>query len=513
MSTKKNKPVEAIYVTRTTFVPLTENELFARMQELPLVISQQDRLAMRRKDLMAELKAEAEDLAEKIATLTGEINRKERTEDLRCLKHPVLTERLWHIMHPMTGEVMEKIPMGWEEYERLRNAAREAEAEATAETQLDLPLAEAGPIVTPPQPPLLGLPAVSMPMPPVGEELPLLAIAAKHVDEDVIEGELVAPAPEPGCYMGYDPKRFPWPAESTNGMLYHALHRYGKKDCPLSEDLLEPRWWQGEGEEIPTDEQLLEYLAEAWGDHDVVCSSGNKHDVKLVAMWNGKDGFRVRLSENCFDDNDRPAGSRSFQRSGKELAKAIRNLLFAPLAGESSAPEPAGSTDEDLTPYLLPLVLNEEPRMSATGGGISSVCTTLEQMLADLRELESDDRFVGHYAFAVAALKAGLGFMFIRQWTGQKSAWTQAINLAQTITGEHRTDFPKAIELLPAFAAHLEATKTPKNPKAGLKSWNPKGDAEELQKAVQQGNEAISALFGEAQTTGELVNDMASRLV
>ena len=333
MSTKKtNKPADPIYVTRTTTVPLTENELFARMQELPLVISQQDHLEMRRKDLLAELKAEAQELVEKISTLTSEINRKERTEDLRCLKHPVLSDRAWHVMHPMTGEIMEKIPMGWEEHERLKNAAQGAEAEATADKQLDLPLSEAGVIVTPPQPELLALPAMPVIVPPVGAELPM--IEAAHVDENVIEGELVAPTTEPGYYLGYDPKRFAWPAESTMGMLYHALHRYGTKDGTLSEDVVEPHWWQGDGDDIPSDADLLEYLSEAWLSRDLFHASGNKHDVKLTALWNGKDGFRIRLSENCFDETGRPAGNRSFARSGAELAAAIRGLLFAPVVGE-----------------------------------------------------------------------------------------------------------------------------------------------------------------------------------
>lgn len=539
MSTKKtNKTADPIYVTRTTTVPLTENELFARMQELPLVISQQDHLEMRRKDLLAELKAEAQELVEKISTLTSEINRKERTEDLRCLKHPVLSDRAWHVMHPMTGEIMEKIPMGWEEHERLKNAAQGAEAEATADKQLDLPLSEAGPIVTPPQPELLALPAMPVIVPPVGEELPLLEAA--HVDGDVIEGEVVI---EPGCYLGYSPGRFCWPAESTMGLFFHALHRYADGEGGLSENLVEPHFWSAPGD-IPTDAQLLEYLAEAWGSKDITHASDNKFAARLVATWNGKE-FRVRLSANLFDDDGNSTGSVSFARSGAELAAAIRGLLFAPVAEEvvqaedslferverdrriakadvggereftdkewEESAKPA-SGDEDLTQYLIPLVLTEEPRKNEYGT-VSSVCTTLDQMIADLADLKSDERHAGHYAFSVAALKAGLGFMFIRQWSGQKSAWTQAINLANTITGDYHTDFPKALELLPAFAAHLEATKTAKNPKAGLKSWNPKQDAIELEKAKQLGNDAIGALFPPAQGVSGLTDDMVGKLV
>jgi hypothetical protein len=79
---------------------------------------------------------------------------------------------------------------------------------------------------------------------------------------------------------------------------------------------------------------LLPTPAEAWLSRDLFHASGNKHDVKLTALWNGKDGFRIRLSENCFDEDGRPAGNRSFSRSGAELAAAIRGLLFAPVAGE-----------------------------------------------------------------------------------------------------------------------------------------------------------------------------------
>ena len=413
MSTKKtNKPADPIYVTRTTTVPLTENELFARMQELPLVISQQDHLEMRRKDLLAELKAEAQELVEKISTLTSEINRKERTEDLRCLKHPVLSDRAWHVMHPMTGEIMEKIPMGWEEHERLKNAAQESEASTTADKQLDLPLSEAGPIVTLPE--LLALPAMPVIVPPVGADLPI--IEATHVDEapelrqdeDVIEGELVAPTTEPGCYLGYDPKRFAWPAESTMGMLYHALHRYGNKDGTLSGDLVEPHWWQGLGDDIPSDADLLEYLAEAWLSRDLFHASGNKHDVKLTALWNGKDGFRVRLSENCFDEDGRPAGNRSFARSGAELAKAIRELLFAPTEQAARVDEFSGDSDQSSPAGVSPST--EAPEKVDENTPVSEESSTSAKPATKRRPkvVTSDSMVAGEQLFPPAQGVSGL---------------------------------------------------------------------------------------------------------
>uniref|UniRef100_UPI0037508321 hypothetical protein n=1 Tax=Armatimonas sp. TaxID=1872638 RepID=UPI0037508321 len=151
------------------------------------------------------------------------------------------------------------------------------------------------------------------------------------------------------------------------------------------------------------------------------------------------------------------------ERRAKELGVGVLQ------ASEEPSTEPVLACD-DLAQYLQPLVLNEPPRINEYGS-VSSVCTTLEAMLADLEELKTDTRHAGHYAFSVAALEAGLGFLFVRQWTGQKSAWTQAINLANTINCDYKADFPRATELIPAFAAHLKATATAKNPKAGLKSW------------------------------------------
>lgn len=371
--TTKNDP---IYVMRTVRLPLSGSEMESRKSELPLVISQEGRLAEHRKSVMSELKAEAEELADKRDKLVTEINAGERVEDLRCLKAPSLTERTWNIMHPTTGEVLEQVPMTWAEAQGLR----EAEAEATASTQAELPLDEddtsEGSNLRHPEPPgdggmrLLALPPMPIVVPPVGADLPALEAVASG-DDSVIEGEVV------------------------------------------------------EG--------------------------------------------------------------RSSERHG-----AQRTCAEAP--GSNLRVE--GEAIEDITQYLKPLVLNEAPRMSATGGGVSSICMTLEKMLADVEEVKKDsDRYPGHYDFLVAAIRAGLGFMCVRQWTGQKSTWSLAVGLAQTITGQHVIDFPKALDLLPAFAAHMKHTATLKNPKNGLKSWNPKADAAELDKAVEMGNEAITALF------------------
>lgn len=519
MSTKKNKPVEPIYVTRTTRVPLTENELFARMQELPLVISQQDRLAMRKKDLMAELKAEAEDLAEKIATLTGEINRKERTEDLRCLKHPVLTERTWHIMHPMTGEVMEKIPMGWEEYERLKSAAHEAEAEATAETQLDLPLAEAGVLVTPPQPTPLGLP-------PVGNDLPVLAIEAKKDDDDdTIEGEIVV---EPGCYLGYHPDRFAWPAESAMGMLYHALHRYADGDNELDlEKLVEPHFWSAPGD-IPTDAELLEYLAEAWGKADLHHTSGNKYDVRLTATWNGKE-FRVKLSENCFDEEGRSTGSRSFARSGAELAKAIRGLLFAPVQVD----ENIQASGESSTPATSPSANAPESVDEKSGSGAEVVQAELRSSVQAEEEAEVFSITswpMERRVFANAVLDAGLA-----EWITKDNvcpSYVQAKRFANTVlygeaiysgaskdTLKDADLFLGATEDLPLFVAHISAggwgykTKPSARRDAKKPLWPGSIAVLEAQRSAPATDTSEFQLFGEPQTTTDLVGDMAERLV
>jgi hypothetical protein len=153
-----SKKTETIYVIRTTRVPLTLSEMEARKNELPLVIAQEDRLALRRKDVLAELKAEAEDLALLVGQIVQEINTGERVEDLRCPKTPVLSERAWHIIHPITGEVLERIPMQWGEVEKL--------------SQTTIPEDEGAPQepIVPEYSPLLALPAP----PPVGEDLPPL---------------------------------------------------------------------------------------------------------------------------------------------------------------------------------------------------------------------------------------------------------------------------------------------------------------------------------------------------
>ena len=184
------------------------------------------------------------------------------------------------------------------------------------------------------------------------------------------------------------------------------------------------------------------------------------------------------------------------ERRAKELGVGVLQ------ASEEPSTEPVLACD-DLAQYLQPLVLNEPPRINEYGS-VSSVCTTLEAMLADLEELKTDTRHAGHYAFSGAALEAGLGFLFVRQWTGQKSAWTQAINLANTINCDYKADFPRATELIPAFAAHLKATATAKNPKAGLKSWKA---------ADQEAHRELSADIAPAQSLSETTDDMVGRLV
>lgn len=159
---RKTKGDEPIYVLRTVRLPLSESEMASRKDELPLVISQEERLADRRKSLMAQLKEEAEDLSQKKAQLVEEINSGERVEDLRCLKTPALSERCWMVMHLTTGEVLERIPMTWAEVEKLSQTTIPEDDEEDE--------AIAGEPIVPDYSPVLALPAP----PPVDEDLPMI---------------------------------------------------------------------------------------------------------------------------------------------------------------------------------------------------------------------------------------------------------------------------------------------------------------------------------------------------
>ena len=173
-TTKKS---ETIYVIRTVRLPLTESEMASRKDELPLVISQEERLADRRKSLMAQLKEEAEDLSQKKAQLVEEINSGERVEDLRCLKTPVLSERCWNIMHPTTGEVLERIPMTWAEVEKFTQTTIPEDDEEEAPAQEPIVPEERGRVLALPAPP------------PVGEDLPMLEGEIVEVDEKATPAE------------------------------------------------------------------------------------------------------------------------------------------------------------------------------------------------------------------------------------------------------------------------------------------------------------------------------------
>ena len=213
---KTPKTPESIYVTRTVKLPLSASELEARKSELPLVISQEARLALHRKSVMAGLKDEAEELAEKRDKLVREINSEERVEDLRCLKVPVLFENSWQIIHPTTGEVMERIPMTFGEIERLTKE----HADRVGDGQMTLPEEEEAPDSSDEKSDaedeepgeggsfrLLALPEPS-PVPPVGEDLPAL---------EVIEGEIVDLESVPDAQAATDDEEAEPPGFMTKG--------------------------------------------------------------------------------------------------------------------------------------------------------------------------------------------------------------------------------------------------------------------------------------------------------